>query len=166
MWVVFKYKSKEYELVKQNFKKKVSNNINFYNPKIKYFRNINNNLKAKEKYILENYAFCYLENFKDTAYLNKFKNIKGLSYFLTGCVYEQNQILKFINLCIANEKDDGTLSSDFFTRLVSKKAKFLNGPFSNMVFDILKREKNKLKILLGNVVTIVEKKSNILYLPV
>tara|TARA_B100001996_G_scaffold315703_1_gene258602 strand:+ start:9547 stop:10047 length:501 start_codon:yes stop_codon:yes gene_type:complete len=165
MWVVFKYKNHQYEFLKKNFKKEINNDVKFYNPKVKYSKNIKNKYHSKEKYILENYAFCYLEKFSNTGYLNKFKNIKGLSYFLTGCIHQQEEISKFVNLCIDHEKEDGTLSSSFFSNFESTKAKFLSGPFADVVFQIIERQKNKLKILLGNIETIVEKKSNILYLP-
>ena len=166
MWVVFKYKSNEYNLLKKNLEKKTNSNIKFYNPKIKFSKLIKNKQQEHEKHILENYAFCYLENFKEKIYINRLKNTRGLGYFLSGYIEQQNDIKNFINLCISNHKGDGTLAPSFFLQLDSKKAKFIGGPFSNMVFEILGKQKNKLKILLGGIVTTIENNSNILYRPV
>ena len=166
MWVVLKYKSNEYNLLKKDLEKKTNSNIKFYNPKIKFSKVVKNRQQEQEKHILENYAFCYLENFKEKTYINRLKNTKGLSYFLSGYIEQQNDIKNFINLCILNHKTDGTLAPSFFSQLNSKKAKFIGGPFSNMVFEILGKQKNKLKILLGGIVTTIERNSNILYRPI
>ena len=50
--------------------------------------------------------------------------------------------------------------------MVTKKAIFLSGPFTNMMFEILERQKNKLKILIGNVVTTISDSNNYLYRPI
>ena len=55
---------------------------------------------------------------------------------------------------------------DFFKIMITKKAKFLSGPFTSMIFEILERQKNKLKILVGNIVTTISDKKNYLYRPV
>ena len=55
MWVVLKYKSKEYEILKNSFSKVLGNSTEYYKPKIKYEKYINNKLKVFEKSILENY---------------------------------------------------------------------------------------------------------------
>ena len=47
-----------------------------------------------------------------------------------------------------------------------KKAKFISGPLTNMFFEIIEKQKNKLKILVGSVVTTVSDNNNYLYLPV
>ena len=49
--------------------------------------------------------------------------------------------------------------------MINKKAKFLSGPFTNMVFEIIEKQKNKLKILVGNVVTTISDKNNYIYRP-
>ena len=50
-------------------------------------------------------------------------------------------------------------------KMVTKKAQFLSGPFTNMFFEILEKQKNKLKILIGNFVTTVPDNKNYLYRP-
>ena len=50
--------------------------------------------------------------------------------------------------------------------MITKKAKFISGPFKNMMFEILTKQKNNLKIIVGNVVTTISDSSNYLYRPV
>ena len=166
MWIAFKYNHQEYDLLKENLKQKIGDHVKFYNPKIGYFKIIKSKQKRCEKYILQNYAFCYFEKFKEKNFLNKISNIKGLSYFLNGHIQQQKEIVKFINFCASNESEDGTLSSSFFSKLESKRAQFISGPFANLFFDIIEKKKNKLKILLGGIVTTIDTNSNILYHPV
>jgi len=166
MWVAFRYNHQEYDLLKENLKQKIGDGIKFYNPKIKYSKVIKNKQKKCEKHILENYAFCYFEQFKEKNFLSKISNIKGLNYFLHGHIQQQKEIVQFINFCMSNENEDGTLSSSFFSQLESKRAQFISGPFANLFFDIIEKKKNKLKILLGGIVTTIETNSNILYHPV
>ena len=64
------------------------------------------------------------------------------------------------------ENKNGYLSQAFFKKIIVKKAQFVSGPFINMVFEILKKQKNKLKIVVGNVVTTISDNSNHLYRPV
>ena len=55
MWVVLKYKPKEFEILKNSFFKILGEMPEFYNPKYKYERYINNKLKTFEKNILNNF---------------------------------------------------------------------------------------------------------------
>jgi len=50
--------------------------------------------------------------------------------------------------------------------MIIKKAKFVSGPFSNMMFEIIERQKNKLKILINNIVMTVSDKQNYMYRPI
>ena len=47
-----------------------------------------------------------------------------------------------------------------------KKGKFIAGPFTNLVFDILENKKNKLKVLIGDFKTIIDNRKDCLYLPI
>ena len=58
------------------------------------------------------------------------------------------------------------MSYGFFKTILTKKAKFVSGPFANMVFDIIEKQKKKLKIIVGNIVTVVPDNKNYLYQPV
>ena len=50
--------------------------------------------------------------------------------------------------------------------MVIKKAIFVSGPFTNLIFEILEKQKNKLKILIGNFVTTIPNKAGYFYRPV
>ena len=50
--------------------------------------------------------------------------------------------------------------------MLVKKAQFVSGPFTDMFFDILEKQKNKLKILVNNVVMTISDKKDYLYRPV
>jgi hypothetical protein len=92
--------------------------------------------------------------------------LKGLEYFLEGHNQNQHQIIKFIEYCKSFEDEKGYLTQSFFKKMVMKKAKFISGPFTNMIFEIIERQKNRLKILVGNIVTTIPDKTNYLYRPI
>ena len=48
----------------------------------------------------------------------------------------------------------------------SSRIKFLNGPFSNLIFQVLERTAGKLEISLGKLKLSVGKKSNYIYSPI
>jgi len=166
MWVVAKIKKKELNFFKKDLINKVGKDIQFYCPKIEYYKYFSNKVKREEKFILENYIFCYHEKFKKSNYINKVKFLRGLEYFLEGYNQNQNQISKFIEYCKSFEDEKGYLTQSFFKTLVMKKAKFVSGPFTNIIFEILEKQKNKLKILLGDIVTTIPNTTNYLYRPI
>ena len=165
MWVVAKIRMKDLNIFKKNLTEKIGNDIKFYQPKIEYHKNFGDKVKRFEKFILESYIFCFHDKFKKSNFINEVKFLKGLEYFLEGNNQNQNNIVKFIEHCIAFENDKGCLTQSFFATIISKKAKFMSGPFANMVFEILERRKNKLKILVGNIVTTMPNNINYLYRP-
>ncbi|MDC0052034.1 hypothetical protein OAJ47_00150 [bacterium] len=165
MWTVAKIKKKNINLFKKDLVDKLGNNIKFYYPKVAYEKHFGLKVKKFEKFILENYIFCYHEKFKETSFLDEFRFLKGLEYFLSGHSQNQNQILKFIKYCKEFEDDNGYLTQSFFKTIIKRKAKFISGPFTDMIFEIIERQKNKLKILVGNIVTTIPNKSNYLYRP-
>jgi len=166
MWVVAKVKIKNLHTFKKDLVEKTDNNIKFYYPKIKYDRHEGNNIKKFEKLILEDYIFCYHKKFQRSNFINEIKFLKGLKYFLDGYNQNQSQILKFIEYCKSFENDKGYLTQSFFKTIIAKKAKFISGPFTDMIFEIIEKQKNKLKILVGNVVTTISDKNNYLYCPI
>ena len=164
MWVVLKYNPKEFEILKNSFFKILGEIPEFYNPKYKYERYINNKLKTFEKNILYNYLICNHNKFKDPKIVNILKNSRGLIYFLSGCEFNQKQLEEFIKSCRLNEDANGFLTQSFFTIIKKTKAKFISGPFTQMIFDIIEDKGGKLKILLNNVNMTVSKSSkNLLY---
>ena len=164
MWVVLKYKPKEFEILKDSFFKILGEMPEFYNPKYKYERYINNKLKTFEKSILNNYLICKHDKFKDSKIVNILKNSRGLIYFLSGCEFNQKQLEEFIKFCRLNEDANGFLTQSFFKIIKKTKAKFISGPFTQMIFDIIEDRGGKLKVLLNNVnMTISKSSKNLLY---
>ena len=130
----------------------------------KYEKYINNKLRVFEKSILESYVICRHRKFKDPNIINLLKSSKGLSYFLSGFEFNQNDLNKFIKFCKENENTNGFLEQSFFDLTKKSKAKFVSGPFTQMVFDILEDKGKKLKVLLNNVnITISKNSKNLLY---
>ena len=164
MWVVLKYKPKEFEILKDSFFKILGEMPEFYNPKYKYERYINNKLKTFEKSILNNYLICKHNKFKDHKIVNILKNSRGLIYFLSGCEFNQKKLEEFIKFCRLNEDANGFLTQSFFKIIKKTKAKFISGPFTQMIFDIIEDRGGKLKVLLNNVnMTISKSSKNLLY---
>tara|TARA_B100000965_G_scaffold405642_1_gene440544 strand:- start:7869 stop:8366 length:498 start_codon:yes stop_codon:yes gene_type:complete len=162
MWTVIKYKINELSIMKASFREILGDQPEFYSPKIKYEKYINNKLKVYEKNILENYIICKHSKFKDPRIINLLKNAKGLCYFLSGCEFNQENLNKFIKFCKENENTNGFLKQSFFDLTEKTKAKFVSGPFTQLVFDIIENKGKKLKVLLNNVNLTISKKSNYL----
>ena len=163
MWVVIKYKSKQFFFLKNNIKEKLGTIPKFYNPKIKYQKIIKNKLKTVESFILENYFFCYHPKFCESSTLSELKYTKGLCYFLGGNSTNQNEIINFIKYCKKYEDKNGFIKQDFFNNEKLKNAKFISGPFTNLMFEIIETQKNKIKILIGNTAATLSKNSEFLY---
>ena len=166
MWIVAKVKSKELNIFKIKLLEKLGEGIKFYHPKIEYHKYFRDKLKRMELPILENYIFCYHEKFNKSDFLSTIRFIKGLEYFLKGHQAAQKEIIKFINYCKDYENEKGYIKQTFFKTKIIKKGKFISGPFSNMIFEILEKQKNKLKILVGNIVTTISDSKNYIYRPI
>ena len=166
MWAVAKVKIKNLNTFKKDLAKKIGNDIKFYHPKIEYHKYFGDTVKRFEKFILENYVFCYHEKFNSSDSINSVRFLKGLEYFLEGHIQNQSEMIKFIDFCKSCENEDGCLTQAFFKTMLVKNAQFITGPFANMFFQILKKRKNKLTILIGNVVTTISNKRELLYRPV
>ena len=96
MWTIIKYKSQELQTAKKNLILKFEDKPIFYLPKIKYQKIINKKVKSFEKNILENYMICFHKNFSDANFITRLKNLRGISYFLSGYQNNQNDILVFV----------------------------------------------------------------------
>ena len=166
MWIVAKLKISNLNIFKRELTKKFGEEIKFYQPKIEYHQNFGSKVKRLEKFVLENYIFCFHKKFKESRYINEARSSKGLQYFLDGYNQNQKQITKFIEYCKSFENESGYLTQSFFRTIISNKAKFISGPFTNMIFEILDKQKNKLKILVGNLVTTISNKADYLYRPI
>ena len=166
MWAVAKVKIKNLNTFKKDLTEKIGTDIKFYNPKIEYHKYYGNKVKRFERFILANYIFCYHDKFKKSNAINEVRFLKGLEYFLEGYNQNQNEIVKFIEYCRTFENSKGYLTPNFFKFVIIKKAKFVSGPFSNMMFEIIEKQKNKLKILVGNMIMTISNKTNYLYRPI
>ena len=166
MWVVAKIKSNEFNIFKKEIEKKLGTKPLFYNPKIQIEKNQKSKIKKYSKSILENYIFCFHKSFNNIKFIQHLRNVKGLSCFLNGYNLNQKEIVNFINYCKSFENNEGFIKALFFKKLISKKAKFISGPFTNMFFDIIEKQKSKLKIMVCNIVTTVPYNKNYLYRPV
>ena len=164
MWIVARYKPNELKLLKECFFKILGEMPEFYNPKVKYERYVNNRLKMFQKNILDNYLICKHDNFNDARLVNALKNSRGLVYFLQGYKSNQRELDNFVKFCKSNEDKNGFLKQSFFRIIINNKAKFTSGPFTQMIFEILEDKGRKLKILLNNIkMTIPKQSGNFLY---
>ena len=166
MWIVAKYKINEINNLKKSFKEILGNDPEYYFPKVKYNRIIKRQLKIVKKSVLEDYFMCFHPQFKNTNVLNILKFTRGLKCILEGFKNNQNEISKFINRCKKFEDENGYLKQDFFNTDNFVKGKFISGPFTNLVFDILSKEAGKIEVLIGKYKIALPKDSNFLYRPI
>jgi len=163
MWLVAKYKNSELQTFKKNLIKELGEEPIFFVPKTKYKKYYKNKLKTFEANILENYMLCYHPRFESSSLLNKIQYIKGLQYFLKNFIYNQKEIVQFVSHCKKHQDINGYLNQDFFNLQKIKKGKFLSGPFTNLMFDVIENQKKKLRVLIGNITTTISKKTDYLY---
>ena len=165
MWAVLKAKNNSLQFLLQNLEKKFGYKLQSYYPKFVFKKNKNKSVSDVTYKILGNYFFCYDVNFKDPKFLNKIKYIKGLNYVLSGFETDQINIKNFINFCKKNENEEGILKPSFFHEIKKMKGKFLNGPFANMFFDIIEKDKKSFRFLIGNFKVNVKNTSELYFLP-
>ncbi len=159
-----KYKPKEFQILKESFCKVLGELPEFYSPKIKYEYYVKNKLKVFEQNILGNYVVCKHHKLIDSKLINLLKNSRGLIYFLNNSRLNQKELNNFIKFCKSHEDNNGFLRQTFFKVAKKTKAKFVSGPFTQMVFDIIEDKEKKLKVLLNNLnVTISKNSKNLLY---
>ena len=157
MWVVAKYDKKNPQFFFEDLKKKLKDEVVIYNPKVKIERLYRKKLISKEFNILGDYVFCFNPQFKNKKIINELKFTSGLKYFLDGFYKSQNEIKEFIKKCKICENDEGYISADFFNVQTNKKYKFNNGPFLNLIFQVLEVQKTKFKILMSDKVATIKK---------
>lgn len=164
MWVLAKYKSSEFNLMRENLKKEFGDNINVYRPLLKIKSFYKNKITAKQKTLLGDYIFISHEKFKDNFFLNKINYIRGIKFCFKNSIYTQKDILNFIEKCKQNTTE-GFVSQSFF-EIIQKKNIFISGPFSNLIFEILEERKNSLKVMIGNFKTNIKKNAEYLFKPI
>ena len=163
MWAVFKINKKQEILLNEDLKKKLGENIIFYKPKMVLQQYKNNKLFSKEYNLLGDYIFCFHPKFNCTSSFNLLKFCRGLKYFLAGSISSQNEIKDFIDKCKEAEDQNGNITTEFFNIDTSISYKFKSGPMTNKLFKIINIQKNKLKILLGDLKTTINKKDYLFY---
>ena len=158
MWTVLKFDKKNLSLLKEDLKKKLGKDYEIYIPKLKLQKFKNNKLINKEFNLLGDYLFCFHKSLECKNKINSLRFLRGLKYFLEGFIESQKDIENFIQKCKSSESAEGFLSKNFFDLEIHKKYKFSSGPFVDKIFQIINLQKNKIKILVGNIETTVKKK--------
>ena len=69
-----------------------------------------------------------------------------------------------IEKCKESECEKGFLSREFFDLNINTKYRFSSGPFTDKIFHIIDLQKNRIKILIGNVKTTI-KRNQFLFTP-
>ncbi len=159
MWTVLKFHKSELSLFKEDLTKNLGKDFKLYIPKIRIQKYKKNKLINIDINLLGDYLFCYHESFKNKKTISSMKFIKGLKYFLNGFCESQESIKEFIKECRSTENGEGFVSRKILDLKLDKKYKFLNGPFSNQIFEILNIQKEKIRIATGNLTTTIRKNS-------
>ena len=107
MWTVIKFDKKNFNLLKEDLRKKMGEELIIYRPKILIQKYKNNKLINKEVDILGDYLFCFHKNFDQRSVINKLQFCRGLKYFLDGFKEFQADLKNFINKCkkLEDKKD-------------------------------------------------------------
>ncbi len=165
MWSVIKIDKKKISFFKDEIKKKLGEDCEFYIPKL-HIEGLKNNKKInKQIYLLGDYIFCFNKNFENEKILQHLKNTKGLKYFLDGFISAQDEILQFIKKCKSLENKEGFIRQNIFSIYENKNYKFLSGPLAGTLLKVLEFNKNKLSVLVENVKVQIKRK-NYLFEPV
>ena len=161
MWTILTYKKNELNILLKNLRIKLSNNVTFYQPKVKISLYKNNKLINKSRPLLNNYLFCFSSNFNSSHNLNNIINTRGLKSLVGDCSNSQKEITDFINFCKDMEDNDGHIKQSMFLDIVKDRYyKFTSGPFANLIFKLLEKNKKNLRILIGKVTTTINIKNN------
>ena len=165
MWTVLKFNKNELSLLREDLKKKLENNFKIYIPKLRVQKFKKNKLINKELNLLGDYMFFFHESLISEKCLNLIKFSRGLKYFLNTFNDSQVDIQEFIDKCKKLENKEGYLTKNFFDLEMKKKYRFSSGPFADKIFKIIDLNKNKIKVLIGNVKTTLNRKE-LLFSPI
>jgi len=151
MWIVIKLKNNQFHTLKKDFKTKLGIEPEFFLPKLKLQKIKKNRLISYTSPMLGNYIFCFHPKFCDHNILRDIQYLKGLKFILKGFKNYQEDILNFIKRCKKHEDESGFIKQKFFNFTTIEKIKFLSGPFTNIIFKIVKRKKDNIKVTDGNI---------------
>ena len=166
MWTIIKFHKKKLNDLRKDLSKKLGSDPEIYIPKLNLQKNINKSNHNLDTFLLDDYLLCYHGKFNTDGIINSLRYCKGLKYFLTGFLFSQNDIVEFIKHCKNHEDDNGHIKQSFFNFDNKQNFKFVSGPFSEIIFKIIKENHNKLKILIKNIEVTVSKKKDYLFRPV
>lgn len=161
MWIIIKINKKKIFTLKKELFFKLGNGIKFYSPTIKLKKFIKNKILSTESPLLGDYLLCFNQNFKNESIINSIKYSRGLKYILSNFINSQKEIEDFVKKCKQNEDLNGYIKQSFFNFEQKENCKFISGPFTNFVFDILKENKKSLDIILGDYKVSVSKEQNL-----
>ena len=161
MWIILKYKKNELNILLKCIKQKLDDDVKFYQPKVKNSHFKNNKIINKSKPLLNDYIFCFSSSFIISKNLNKIINSKGLKLLIGDSYKSQKEIIKFIDLCKKIEDEEGYVRQNMIFDVVQNEYyKFTSGPFANLIFKLLQKNKKDFKVLIGKVKTTIEIKNN------
>ena len=158
MWTILKFEKKNLSFLKGDLEKKLGSNCEIYIPKLIYKRYNNNKIVKREFNLLGDYLFCFNEKFNDPRYMKTVNYVRGMKYVLQGFKQSLNEINEFIKKCRFAEDTEGYISEQFYDLRIGLNYKFFSGPFTNSIFKIIQLQKNKIKILMGDFKTTINKK--------
>ncbi len=151
MWTVLKFDRKNLNGLLKDLSKKLETKPKIYQPKIRFNVLRENKILSKsETFLLNDYLLCYHDSFRNIKTIESLKYCKGLKYFLDGYINSQKEINDFIQKCENHNDKEGYIKQSFFDFSKDKKLTFISGPFTDMVFNILSEQNNKIKILINN----------------
>jgi len=165
MWVVIKYKKNQYNCLLEKFINIFGKDAEFYKPTLRCEKN-STKKKFTDKNLLGDYVFCFHKKLENFQVINILKNLRGLKEIINGHIFYQKEISSFIKMCKSYEDIDGFITQDFFNHLQITKGKFVNGPLTNLIFDVVSRNSKKLKISINNKTIILDKKTGYIYQPI
>lgn len=165
MWVVIKYKKNQYHSFVEKFSNAFGKDAEFYKPTIRCEKH---SIKKKftDKNLLGDYVFCFHKKLKNFQLINILKNLRGLKEIINGHVFYQKEISNFVEMCKSYEDSNGFITQDFFNHLQITKGKFVTGPLTNLIFDVVSMNSKNLKISINNKTIILDKKTRYIYQPV
>lgn len=158
MWTIIKFDKKKINFLKTQLRLKIGSECNLYCPKVLIENFKNNKIVKREINLLGDYLFCFNEKFKEKKIINQLNSTKGVKYFLDGFRDCQNEIENFVEKCKNLENSNGFLTQSIFETKINRFYKFSSGPFTQQIFKILSIQRNKIKILMGNISTTIDKR--------
>ena len=130
MWAILKIDKKKFNILKNEFSKKLGKETIFYQPKLKIVIYKKNKPENREIDILGNYVFCYHQSLSCQKIINQLQYCKGLKYFLKGFKQYQADTVEFIKKFKSLENQEGYVSKSFFNLNINSYYKFTTGPFT------------------------------------